>query len=44
MFDGLDPLLSAVFAACGVGGGGAGVFEGQVLVALESVSEVYMYR
>ena len=34
LFDGLDPLLGAVFAACGIGGGGAGIFERQVLVAL----------
>jgi hypothetical protein len=40
LFDGFDPLLSAVFAACGVGGGGAGIFESQMLVALEGVSDV----
>jgi hypothetical protein len=34
LFDGFDPLVGAVFAACGVGGGGAGIFERQVLVAL----------
>jgi hypothetical protein len=40
LFDGFDPLLSAVFAACGVGGGGTRVLESQMLIALEGVSEM----
>jgi len=34
LFDGFDPLLSTVFTACRVGGGGTGIFESQMLVAL----------
>lgn len=34
LFDRFDPLLSTVFAACGVRGGGAGILESQMFVAL----------
>ena len=35
LLDRFEPFLRAVFAARGVGGGGAGVFEGYLFVALK---------
>jgi hypothetical protein len=40
LFDGFDPLLSAVFAACGIGSGSTRILESQMLIALEGVSEM----